>query len=149
MFYIKAGTEFADRSEVSQSRLMQTWQSGMDGNRDAGCVAVFVSEKTSYTNEFHRSQDGMLEKVIMSGRGGRKKTKEGYTHVSNQEHHKNYPMFVSTVRGLPIHMVVEDAVGVITYHGLWKCTGHTYFPHPNSSGYNTYQFTLVPWRGPT
>ena len=134
-----------NRSEVSQSRLMLTWQSGIDGNKDAGCVAVFVSEKTSYGNEFYHNKDGCLEKVIMSGRGGRKKTEKGYVHVKNQEHHKNYPMLESVEHKVPIRLITEDASGVITYYGLWKCTGYTYLLHHNNSKFNAFQFMLIPW----
>lgn len=123
---------------------MLTWQSGMDGNRDAGCVAVFVSEKTSYNNELQRDKDSNLERIVMSGRGGREKGSKGFVHVRNQEHHKNYPMFVSVEHRLPIRLILEDASGKITYQGLWRCTGYTYLPHQNCGGFNVYQFTLMP-----
>ena len=139
------GKKFTDRSEVSQEKLMLTWQSGMDGNRDAGCVAVFISEKTSYINELFYNKDGILEKVVMCGRGGRQKTEIGYVYVRNQEYHKNYPMLVSTQYGLPIRLIVEDKTGKITYCGLWKCLGYSYFPHNNSDNFKIYQFTLLPW----
>lgn len=125
---------------------MLNWQSGFDGSKDVGCVAAFVSEKTSYVNEFQRDGGGGLEKVIMSGRGGRGKIEGKHVHVRNQEYHKNYPMFVSAERCLPIRLVVEKTSGIITYQGLWKCIGYTYLPHQKCNDFLVYQFVLVPWR---
>ena len=124
---------------------MVTWQSGIDGNREVGCVAVFVSEKSSFENKVQRDEYGNLEKVIMSGRGGREKYQGKYVYVTNQEHYKNYPMFVSAEHSLPIRLVLEDMQGEITYQGLWSCAGYTYSPHNNSGGFNIFQFMLLPW----
>lgn len=68
-------------------------------------MAVFLFDNSSFGNVFKyskRNDGGDLVQVIMTGRGGRTKTKQGYVLTHNQEYLKNLPMFVSIENQLPI-----------------------------------------------
>lgn len=136
-------SEFNSRRELVNKHLMVNEQKSVDGSKEIGATAIYISEDMGYNNKIIYT-DNIITEIHITGVGGRLISPETnlYELCTSQPLKFNLPMLTSAQHKLPIRIFLKNENNKIVYLGLWCIHSCEYVPDISVPTANVWKFKL-------